>query len=53
MFRTVPLSTISSFFTVHTAMVYVIPVCLQLIPLASCQQTCITYIIAVCTVKNS
>jgi len=30
MFRTVPLSTIRSFFTVHTAMVYVIQVCWQL-----------------------
>jgi len=27
MFRTVPLSIISSFFTVHTAVVYVIQVC--------------------------
>jgi len=27
MFRTVPLSIIRSFFTVHTAMVYVIQVC--------------------------
>ena len=30
MFRTVPLSIIRSFFTVHTAMVYVIQVCWQL-----------------------
>jgi len=30
MFRTVPLSIIRSFFTVHTAIVYVIPVCWQL-----------------------
>ena len=30
MFRTVPLSIISSFFTVHTAMVYVIQFCWQL-----------------------
>jgi len=30
MFQTVPLSIISSFFTVHTAMVYVIQVCWQL-----------------------
>jgi len=37
-------------FTVHTAMVYVIQVCWQL---ASCQQTCMTYTIAVCTVKHS
>jgi len=53
------------FFTVHTAMVYVIQVCRQLaskirmelssilILLASCQQTCMTYTIAVCTVNNS
>ena len=48
------------FFTAHTAMVYVIQVCLRagsgrnvLILLASCQQTCMTYTIAVCTVKNS
>jgi hypothetical protein len=52
------------FFTVQTAMVYVIQVCRQLasrirmemqflILLASCQQTCMTYTIAVCTVKNS
>jgi len=34
------------FFTVHTAVVYVIQI-------ASCQQTCMTYTIAVCTVKNS
>ena len=33
------------FSTVHTAVVYVIQ-------LASCQQTCIIYIIAVCTVKK-
>ena len=38
------------FFTVHAAMVYVTQVCWQL---ASCQQTCMTYTIAVCTVKNS
>jgi len=38
------------FFTVHTAVVYVIQVCWQLV---NCQQTCITYTIAVCTVKNS
>ena len=45
------------FFTVHTAMVYVIQVCWELASrlslLASCQQTCMTYTIAVCTVKNS
>jgi len=37
-------------FTVHTAMVYVVQVCWQL---ASCQQSCTTYTIAVCTVKHS
>ena len=53
MFRTVPLSTIRSFFTVHTAMVYVIQVLL-----AACEQdqdgtgSCMTYTIAVCTVKK-
>ena len=50
--------------TVHPAMVYVIQVCWQLasrirncrsilILLANCQHTCMTYTIAVCTVKNS
>ena len=53
------------FFTVHTVMVCVIQFCWQLaskirvelcstlILLASCQQNCMTYTIAVCTVKNS
>jgi hypothetical protein len=53
------------FFTVHTAVVYVIQVCWQrasrirmelssiLILFDSCQQTCMTYTFAVCTVKNS
>jgi hypothetical protein len=53
------------FLTVHTAMIYVIQVCWQpasririilccvLIFLAGCQQTCMTYNIVVCTVKNS
>ena len=53
------------FFTVHTAMVYVIHVCWLLVSsirtfhpdplilLTSCQQTCMTYTIAMCTVKNS
>jgi hypothetical protein len=49
-------------FTVHTAMVYVIQLAASrirmehssiLILLASCQQTCMTYTIAVCTVNNS
>jgi len=46
------------FLTVHTAMVYIIQVCGHLasrilFPLASCQQTCMTYTIAVCTVTDS
>ena len=53
------------YFTVHTAMVYVIPVCGQLasrirmerssilILLAGCAQTGMTYTTAVCTVKYS
>ena len=57
------------FFTVHTTMVYAIQVCCVygeklvmkragsgrsvLTLLASCQQTCITYTIVVCTVKNT
>ena len=45
------------FFTAHTIMVYVIQVCWQLASrrslLASCQQTCMTYTITVCAVKNS
>jgi len=49
-FHNFPLSVIRKFFTVYAAMVYVIQVCWQL---ASCQQTCMTYTIAVCTVKNS
>jgi hypothetical protein len=66
MLRTVSLSIIRSFFfTVHTAMVYIIQVCWQLasrirlelssslILLASCQHTCMTYTIAVCTVKKT
>jgi len=58
MFRTAPLSVIRCFFTVHTAMVYIIQLASRirtavLILLASCQQTCMTYTIAVCTVKNS
>ena len=46
------------FFTVNTAMVCVVQVCWQLASriltlLVSCQQTCMTYTIAVRTVKNS
>jgi len=44
MFQTVPLSIIRSF-SLYTQNV--------LILLASCQQTCMTYTIAVCTMKNS
>ena len=52
MFRIVPLSIMRSFFTVHTAGSG--RNCSSvLILLASCQQTCMTYTIAVCTVKNS
>ena len=48
------------FFTAHTTIVYVIQVCWQLasrirtelIPSWSCSQTCMTYIIAVCTVDG-
>ena len=57
MFRTVRLSIISSLFTVHSAMVYVIQVCRQLssrsrmelhcstilVLLESCLQGCMTY----------
>jgi len=62
MFRTVPVSIIRSFLP-YTQQWYVIQVCLRagsgwnyssiLIPLASSQQTCMTYTIAVCTVENS
>jgi len=65
MFRTVPLSIIRSFFSVHTVMVYVIQFCRQLanrirmklssilILLASCLQTCMAYTIAVFTEKKN
>ena len=58
MFRTVPLSIITSLFTVHSAVVYVIQVCRQLssrsilVLLVSCLQTCMTYIIAECKVNE-
>ena len=61
MFRTVPLSIIRSF-SLYTQwyMSYRFADSLRagsgrcvLILLASCQQTCMTYTIAVCTVKNS
>jgi len=54
MFRTVPLSIVRSFFycthnngICHTGLLTACE------PLASCQQTCIKYIIAVCTVKKT
>ena len=58
MFRTVPLSIISSF-SLYTQDGICHTACEQdqdgsvLILLASCQQTCMTHTIAVCTVKNS
>jgi len=59
MFRTVSLATIRSFslYTQEWYMSHRFANSLRagsaLILLASCQQTCMTYIIAVCTVKNS
>jgi len=53
-FRTVPLSIISSLVTVHSAIVCVIQVCRQLssrtrmVLLESCLQNCTTYTIAEC-----
>jgi len=58
MFRTVPLSTIRSLFTVYSVMVYVIQVCRQLssrtrmVLIESCLQTCMTYTIAEYTVNK-
>jgi hypothetical protein len=64
MFRTVRLFIICSLFTVHSAMVYVIQVCRQLSnrtsmelqfhpgPARKLSQTCMTYIIAECTVNE-
>jgi hypothetical protein len=54
-FRTVPLSIIMSFplYTQQWYMSWAGPEWNILILLASCQQTCMTYTIAVCTVKNS
>ena len=60
MFRTVPLSIIRSFllYTQQWYKSYRLQLQLAsrikkaLIPLASCQQTCMTYTIAVCTVKK-
>jgi len=63
MFRTVPLSIIRSYslYTQQCYMSYRISDSLRagsgrssvLILLASCQQTCMTYTIVACTVKNS
>jgi len=61
MFRTVPLSIIGSFalYAQKWYMSYRFADSLRagssstLILLASCQQTCMTYTIAVCTVQNS
>jgi len=57
MFRTVPLSIIRSYslYTQQWYMSYRFADSLRAGSgrLASCQQTCMTYIIAVCTVKNS
>ena len=58
MFRTVPLSIIRCFslYTQQWSMLYSLRAGSGrnvLILLSSCQQTCITYTIAVCTVKNS
>jgi len=61
MFRTVPLSIIRSF-SLYTRQLYMSNMtaseqqdqdCSVLILLASCQQTCMTYTIGVCTVKTS
>jgi hypothetical protein len=54
MFRTVRLSIIRSLFTVHSAVVYVIQVCIQLSSRTSVEQleSCMTYTIAECTVNK-
>jgi len=53
MFRTVPLSFVRSF-SLYTQQWYMTS-CEQehMLLLTSCQQICMTYTIAVCTVKNS
>jgi len=58
MFQTVPLSVIRNFslYTQQWYMLYSLRAGSgrnTLILLASCQQTCMTYTIAVCTVKNA
>ena len=52
MFRTVPLSIIRTWYICHRGL---LTACEQehMLLLTSCQQTCMTYTIAVCTVKNS
>ena len=52
MFRTVPLSIIRSF-SLYTQQLQQNQTSSVLILLASCQQTYMTYTIAVCTLKNS
>jgi len=56
MFQAGPLPIIRSLFTVHSAMVYVIQVCRQLVSelvlLKSCLQTSMTYTISECTVNK-
>ena len=60
MFRTIPLSIISSFFTAHSAMVYVIQVCRQLssrtrmdlLSILVLLESCMTYTIAECTMNK-
>jgi len=60
MFRTIPLSIISSFFTAHSAMVYVIQVCRQLssrtrmdlLSILVLLKSCMTYTIAECTMNK-
>jgi len=51
MFRTVPLSIIRSF-SLYTQQWYISDMFVDSLR-ASCQQTCMTYSTAVCTVKNS
>jgi hypothetical protein len=58
-FRTVRMSIIRTLFTVHSAVLYIIQFCRQLssrtnilVLLESCLQTCLTYIIAECTVNK-
>ena len=52
MFWAVPLPIISSLFTVHSALVYVVQVCRQLLSRIRMEQTCMTYTSAKCTVNK-